>query len=156
FRTDGPANPKAKLEMQLRLAHRNRDAVNALLHELYDPNSPKFHQWLTRGEFGHRFGATREDLRQGTRWLKAEGFLVKYEAPRHVPFTGRVEQAQRTCGVNIARYGTAGAYSNTTDPRVPSEFAGLIARVMGLDNMMRAVPASRQRTSFQQIGAEAS
>jgi subtilase family serine protease len=50
-----------RLSLALSLPLKNEDELNDLLQELYDPESPKYHQYLTVEEFTERFGASEAD-----------------------------------------------------------------------------------------------
>jgi subtilase family serine protease len=56
-------------------------AIQAELDQLtaaqQDPASPKYHQWITPEEYGHRFGVAEGDSNRITEWLAAEGFQVE-------------------------------------------------------------------------------
>src|SRR5436190_7950856 len=56
-----PGDQRLKLAIGLPL--RNQDALDELLRQLYNPNSPNYRQWLTPEQFTERFGPTEEDYR---------------------------------------------------------------------------------------------
>jgi len=141
-----PANPNTKLNLQIRFALRHKAALQRLLAEQQNPTSPNYHKWLTTGEFFRRFGPTRPEVKAVTEWLGNEGFEVSNLAPGYIEFRGSVDQAQRTFAIKIARF--ANAYGNTSDPFIPARFANVVGAVTGLDNMTRAVPASRPNDAF--------
>src|SRR5580704_17807893 len=49
------------LRLAINLPFRNQEALGKLISELYDPNSPSFHHFLTVKEFTAAFGPTKED-----------------------------------------------------------------------------------------------
>ncbi len=57
-------------------------------------------------------------------------------------FSGTVAQAEHAFSTRIMRFGDGSTYANVEDPSIPARFDGVISAVLGLDNMMRAVPAS--------------
>jgi pseudomonalisin len=136
------ADPATPLAMQVRFALRHQSELKHLLAEQQNPASPNFHKWLKTGEFFHRFGPTVAEKKAVAGWLISEGFEVTESAPSHIAFSGSIAQAQRTFALKIARFGSAGAFGNTSDPFVPARFAPVISAITGLDNMVPAMPAS--------------
>src|SRR5713226_3316232 len=48
------------LNLAIGLPLRNQQALSSLLHDLYDPASPSYHQFLTSQQFAQMFGPTEE------------------------------------------------------------------------------------------------
>ena len=141
----GDADADQSLTMEIRFAVHNRAALDQLLEQQQDPNSPNYHKWLKSGEFDRRFGATPAEIDAVVEWLDGEGFTVRSSSPDYVRFSGTVGQAEHSFAVRIVKFGDGAAYANTTDPTIPSRFAGVIGSILGLDNMSHAVPATRQQ-----------
>ena len=68
--------PLEHMLLQLRRPAAQEKAVEALIDELHDPQSPNFHQWLTAAEIGTRFGPAASDVQTVIGWLKQHGFTV--------------------------------------------------------------------------------
>lgn len=145
-RTTGNLDPKSRLEMQIRFALRHEATLEKLLAEQQNPASANYRKWLNTGEFFERFGPAKPGVRSVIDWLGDEGFEVTRVSAGHLEFNGSVEQVQRTFAVRIARFGGGNAYGNTTDPFIPNRFASVIGSVIGMDNMIHAMPVS-QRTN---------
>ena len=143
----GNAEPNQPLTMGIRFALRNTAELETLLDEQQDPASPNYHKWLKTGEFERRFGARASDLKAVADWLTNEGFAVEPAADGYLRFGGTVGQAQRSFAVRIAKYGDGATYANVEDPTIPSQFAGVIGAITGLDNMVRVRPAGLHRIS---------
>ena len=141
------SSPDTHLEMQIRFALRHTAALQRLLAEQQNPTSVSYHKWLETGEFFHRFGPTKPEVKDVTAWLTSEGFTVTNLAAGYVEFSGSVDQAQRTFAVKIARFGHANAFGNTTDPFIPTRFVTVIGAVTGMDNMVHAMPVSQYTNS---------
>ncbi|MGB7190988.1 MAG: S53 family serine peptidase [Acidobacteriaceae bacterium] len=54
----------------------NSSGLDEFLSELYDPNSPSFHQYLTPAQFTTRFGPSQTDYAAAVSYVKANGFQV--------------------------------------------------------------------------------
>src|SRR5579872_6763396 len=64
------------LNLAIGLPLRDRAGLEALLHKLYDPNSPSYRQFLTVAEFTERFAPTQEDYQAVIDFAKSNGLTV--------------------------------------------------------------------------------
>ena len=124
----GRANSSAQLNLEVTLQLRNRPALDQLLRDQQDPTSPRYHQWLTSGQFTAQFGPSQQDADSVAQWLTSQGFQVTAASvdERYVRFQGSVADAERAFGTNIMAFGDGSSYSNVTDPMIPARFAGVI------------------------------
>ena len=141
----GAASPAAPLKMQIHFAVRHRAALNKLLVEQQDPKSASYHKWLTPSEFQNRFGPTKAQINEVSRWIASEGFTVTRQQGSVLEFAGSVAAAQSAFAVRIATYADGNAFANTTDPVIPKRFASVIGAVVGLDNMVHAYPMNHDK-----------
>ena len=139
----GPADKDRRLDLQIVFALRNKPALDELLAAQQDPNSPQYHHWLTPNEFHARFGPSPNDVGAVVEWLRSEGLSADGADGRSVRLTAAVAQVERIFGVAIVASADGRLYGNTSDPLIPARFAGVIARIEGLDNMRVVVPAKR-------------
>lgn len=135
----GDPEPDRPLDMHIRFALRHQAELEQLLADQHNRTSADYHKWLKTGEFFHRFGPTKSEIKATADWLTGEGFTVTQVQPGHLEFGGSVEQAQRSFAVKIARFGAV-AFANTGDPFIPSRFANVIGSLTGMDNMTHAIP----------------
>lgn len=142
FTSLGDAAANTSLDMQIRFALRNRGELDQLLADQQNPASAQFHQWLKTGEFLRRFGPGKSEVKALEAWLTSQGFTITTRASDHLAFTGDVATAQHAFEVRIARFGDGSTYANTSDPVIPRRFANVIGAVLGMDNMVRAIPVS--------------
>src|SRR5579862_4697427 len=49
------------LNLAIGLPLRNREALNQVLRQIYDPTSPDYHHYLTPEQFTEQFGPTEQD-----------------------------------------------------------------------------------------------
>ena len=151
----GNAALDAPLRMQIRFALRDQAALVQLLVDQQNPASKNFHKWLKTGEFSRRFGPASSEVKAVEQWLEAQGFMITSRAPGYLGFSGNVAQTQNTFDVRIARFGDGSAYGNTADPVVPRQLADVIGAIVGMDNMVRAVPqfrrVSRSSTGYETV-----
>jgi uncharacterized repeat protein (TIGR01451 family) len=69
-----PASKEMRLAIALPL--RNQDALSKLLAELYDPNSPRYKQYLTPEQFTDAFGPAEADYNELAAFAEANGLRV--------------------------------------------------------------------------------
>src|SRR5271170_8529175 len=51
-------------------------ALDKLLAQQQDRNSPNYHKWLTSQQFADEFGLNQNDLNKVTAWLQSHGFQI--------------------------------------------------------------------------------
>lgn len=139
----GEIAPDRMLTMTIALKLRDAEGLKRLLAEQQDPNSPNYHRWLTPQEFSTRFGPDPAQFEAVRDWLIRQEFEIVSSnlEQRAITFRGRADQAERVFHTKIMAY-SGDSYANVSDPYIPARFANVIGAIGGLDNMMRAVPAS--------------
>lgn len=119
---------------------RHPQELQRLTDQLYDPESPLYHQWLTPEEFGQRFGRTEKEFNKAVQWLQEQGFEVDrpYSNRLSIGFTGTVDTIQRAFAVNMGSYWDAQEarpfYSNMNLPTLPADLDNITIRLQGLNN----------------------
>ena len=143
------ANSAAQLNMEVTLALRNTTALDQLLRDQQDPTSPRYHQWLTPGQFTAQFGPSQQSADAVSQWLTSRGFQVTATSlqGRYVRFRGSVADVGRAFATDLMAFGDGTSYSNTTDPMIPARFAGVIGGIRGLDNFLHSVAFSHRLSS---------
>ncbi|WP_198152169.1 S53 family serine peptidase [Granulicella tundricola] len=76
-----PLTSFTTMELQLTLPIRNEAALDAELADIYNPASPKFHQYLTSAEFDRKYAPTEADYQTLIRWAHNKGFAVTLTTP---------------------------------------------------------------------------
>ena len=101
-----PMNRAETLHLTLALPLRNQDDLNSLLADLYNPQSPNFHKWLSQPEFEARFGALHSDFKTLEHWAQDQGFTITYRAEngRLIDVDGTVDQVNKAFGVVETKY----------------------------------------------------
>jgi subtilase family serine protease len=129
----------ASTPMRIGIALQRPDAAgeDALVHSLYDPASPRFHQFLTPAQFRAQYGVSSAARAATRRWLTGAGLHVDYAAPDYLLATGTVAQIQRLAHVSIGRYRFAGEtfLANDRAPRVPAALP--VLTISGLNTYER-------------------
>ena len=66
----------AQMNLVIQLPLRNEEGLSDLIGQLYDPNSPNFHHFLSPQEFTSEFGPTQQDYQAVVDFAKAKGFKI--------------------------------------------------------------------------------
>lgn len=126
------------LNLAIGLPLRNRDALDKLLREIYDPASPNFHHYLTPEEFTENFGPTENDYQRVIDFAKASGLTVTRTYPNRVVLdvngpVASIESAFRV-NMNLYRHPTKNRtfFAPDAEPSVDSDVP--ILDISGLDN----------------------
>ena len=69
------------LNLAVALPLRNQEALTNLLHQLYDPASPNYHQFLTPERFAEQFGPSEADYQALIAFAGASGLTVTAKHP---------------------------------------------------------------------------
>src|SRR6266496_4794411 len=122
--------------LQLHRSPEQEQALQQLIEELHNPNSPNFHKWLTAQEFGDRFGAAQQDLDTLTRWLESHGFQVDvvYPSGMVIDFSGNAGQVREAFRTEIHHLDVKGEKhtANMSDPRIPVALASVVTGIVSL------------------------
>jgi len=146
------------LRLAIGLPLRNREALNHLLHELYDPASTNFHRYLTPAEFTARFGPTEQDYEKVVAFAERNGLTV---TGRHVnrvllDVRGNVADVEKALQVTMRVYQHPSEarrfFAPDAEPSVNESLP--IVHISGLDNY--ALPRPRLRATPLANGQKAS
>jgi hypothetical protein len=137
------------LRVAIGLPLRQREELEKLLRDLYDPRSPLFRHFLTVEQFTERFGPTREDYESVTSFVGRHGLTVaRVTANRMVlDVAGPIEGLERAFHVQMGIYQHPLEDRTFFAPNVePSVEPGIpILSVVGLTDRVRPQPMSLQR-----------
>jgi len=137
-----PSNQPLTIRIVLQPSHTTELAT--LLHDLYDPASPRYEQWLTTGEFNREFGPNPAEVSNVTSWLAARGLTDTKLQGMTIRVMADARDVAHAFSVSFARYrlptGTTG-YAENSAPLVPTSMAPGIAAILGLSDTVRFHPA---------------
>ncbi|MGO9241221.1 MAG: protease pro-enzyme activation domain-containing protein [Bryobacteraceae bacterium] len=149
FQNRLPATQSLSLNIALPL--RNEAQLDTLLQQLYDPQSPSFHQFLSVEEFTDRFGPTAGDYAAVISYAQKNGLTVTGTFPNRLV----VNVAGSVANVEQAFHVSMGSYQHPYEPRSfyspdrePSaDLSVPLWHISGLDNFSIPRPASLKRVS---------
>jgi subtilase family serine protease len=135
----GPTPGDARLvgmTIRFNMTAAQQAALDQLLADLQNPTSPRYHQWLSPGQFGAQFGLSSADSGQVAAWLSSQGFTVTGIANggTFITFDGTVGQANAAFSTSIHNLLVNGEnhYANISNPSVPGAFASVVSAITGL------------------------
>lgn len=132
------APPDHVMQMELEFAMRNQAQFDQLMNQINDPHSSRYQQWLTPEEMHQKFGESQADFNAVLDWLKSQGFTVTDQSygsnEDYIRFSGTVAQVDKAFQTHIMEPDFE-LYAPKEDPVVPAQFAGIIGRIDGLDNV---------------------
>jgi subtilase family serine protease len=139
----GPVSTSLKLGYMTLLTVPNasqQKAINKLLAQQQDRNSPLFHKWLTPEQYADRFGLSPNDIQKLTTWLQSQGFTIVSVARgrNFIVFSGTAAQAENAFQTQIHNFEVNGEthFSNTTPISIPAALSGIVTGVRGLSNFL--------------------
>ena len=135
--------PLNRLILTLKSSPEQDAALEQLLVEQQDPQSPNYQHWLTPEEFAQRFGASPQDLAAVTGWLQSHGLRVDHVARggRSLEFSGTVGQVEEAFHTEIHHYLVNGVrhLANSVDVALPESLVEAVGGVVSLHDF-RARP----------------
>jgi subtilase family serine protease len=149
----GGVDPSQKLSLSLVFAPSSSQqaALQKLLQDQQDPNSPEYHKWITPEQFADAYGLSAAQVETVRSWLTSAGIAVREVAPsrNRISFDATAAQAQSLFNVEIRRYSVNGElhYANSAEPSVPQTLSGLVVGIRGLNDFLlkpRSVRSRRQ------------
>lgn len=140
----GPAPdslPLERLMVVLKRSPQQETALQNLLEQLQDKNSPNFHKWLTPAQFGKQFGPADEDIQIVKNWLEGHGFQVTNIATGRtvIEFSGTSALVRQAFHTDIHKFSANGEehWANTRDPQIPVALAPVVGGIKSLNSFFK-------------------
>lgn len=137
----GAAKTSAQTDFLVTFRLRDAAGAAAFAKQVSDPTSAQHGKYLSPAQFTARYGATQQDVDKTLSWLRAQGLKPgKVSASRsYVKVSGPVSAVDKAFSTAIRSYRKSG--QTFTAPAksvsVPSQVAGVVAGVVGLDHSRR-------------------
>jgi uncharacterized repeat protein (TIGR01451 family) len=143
-----------RLDLAIGLPLRNRDALDKLLHQLYNPANPNYHHYLKPRQFTEMFGATPKDYQAVIDFARSHGFTVTATHPNRVLLDVNVSVAdiERAFHVimRVYRHPTEARTFYAPDAEPSIDLAVPVLDISGLDNYVVPHPMSLKPTPVKQ------
>ncbi|HEV3218851.1 MAG TPA: protease pro-enzyme activation domain-containing protein [Candidatus Acidoferrales bacterium] len=140
----GPAPADLPMRRILLVLNRSSDqeaALDQLLNDQQNPNSPNYKNWLTPDQFGQMFGPADSDIQAVTGWLGSHGFQIGSvsHGKTVIEFSGTASQVQEAFHTEIHKFTVNGQdhWANTSDPQIPAALAPVIKGFATLHNFLK-------------------
>ena len=139
------------LRLVIVLPLRNQDQLDNLLEDVYNPNSPSYHQFLSVDEFTAKFGPTQDDYDAVVAFAKDNGLTVVGASRNrlNVDVDGPVASIENAFHLNMNSYQHPTEdrvfYAPDREPTVDLPFQ--LWHIAGMDNYSIPKPAGLSRNT---------
>ena len=134
-----------RLHLAIGLPLRNKESLNLLLQQMYDPSSPEYRRYLTPEQFTERFGPTVQDYQAVMDFAKANGLTVTATFPNRLVLDveGTVSDIEKALQVTMRVYSHPKELRRFFAPdKEPSlDLIVPVLHISGLDNYSLPRPA---------------
>ena len=138
-----------RLQLAIGLPLRNREALETLLEQIYDPTSPQYRHYLTPDEFTEKFGPTRQDYEAVINFAKSRGLTVVGTHPNRMllDVSGSVANIEKTFHValHVYRHPTQARTFFAPDVEPSVELTVPLLGISGLNNYTLPHPMNLRR-----------
>jgi len=134
----GPADPSQTIEITVWLNVHNRQQLDSVAEDLYDPTSLHYRDWLSFAQIAADYGPTAEEAKTVKEFLSAHDLSVVLADPNNffVRARGTIPKVSAAFRVQLSNFNVRGAVvrANTTDPYIEGAAAPFVHLVSGLSN----------------------
>ena len=152
-----PATSQITFDVVLSPSHQSE--LQTMYHDLYDPSSPLYHQWLRPGQYMQLFGPSTGEVASVESWLRAKGLTDVARSGLSIKASGSASQVSSALGTSFERYRTNDGhqgYLAQRTPLVPQALAsGDITSIVGLNSLAMPQPESAPATPDKSSAAGA-
>ncbi len=131
--TLGRTSADAPVRVVIGLAWRNRSALDQLVRDLANPQSPQYQRFLTAREFERRFAPRAGQVMAITRFLRGAGLAVAEVSRSRLLVTavGRAERVERALATRLLEVFDRGRRHTvtSTQPALPAELGARVVAV---------------------------
>jgi subtilase family serine protease len=146
----GPADPSQTIEVTLWLNVHNRQQLDAVAEDLYDPNSPRYRAWLRFSQITADYGPTAEEANAVKQFLSAHGLSIVLVDPNNffVRARGTVAEVSAAFRIQLSNFNVRGKVvrANKTDPYIDGAAAPFVHFVSGLSNQQSEIAPIQKYT----------
>ncbi|KTC89314.1 S53 family peptidase [Fluoribacter dumoffii] len=131
-----PVPPEKKISFTVWLKLRNKAELDKLVEDVYDPHSPRYHQFLTPSLYEQQFAPSEEAVRSVEQFFSVQGMQTKRlnQSIRLRATAGQIEHALHV-QINYYRYQNQIIHANTSPPQLPRELSQYVEEITGLDSI---------------------
>ncbi|TQK79210.1 pro-kumamolisin-like protein, partial [Streptomyces puniciscabiei] len=132
-----------RISVAISLTPRGGRALDTFVAEVSDPHSSSYGHYLTKQQFGARFGRTDAEIKQLKDYLRAQGLTVGkvHSGNLLVDADGTAAQLEKAFGTKLSTWKDARTgrsfYANDSAPTLPAAIASIVSDVAGLNNRVQ-------------------
>ncbi len=142
----GPEDESKEISVTVWLNLHNKAALDSLVQQMYDQNSPNYHHWLTMEQYKTQFAPTAKDAAVVRDFLASHNMKVSVidQNNHFVVAQSSVGDAQKAFNVRLNRMMLNGVVHrvSTSEAKVEGAAAPLVAVVQGLSDLEYATNVS--------------
>jgi len=146
----GPASQSQEMEITVWLNIHNRQQLDSVAQELYDPSSPRYRAWLSFSQIEADYGPTAQEANAVKHFLSSHNLSITLADPHNffVKAEGTVAQVSAAFQVKLVNFKVNGKVirANITDPYVDAAAAPFVYLVSGLSNQQSEIVPIQKRT----------
>ena len=139
----GPADPSQTIEITVWLNVHNRQQLDSVAEDLYDPSSPHYRAWLKFSQIAVDYAPTAQEAKTVVEFLSAHKLSIVLADPHNffVKARGTVAQVSAAFRVELSNFEVKGKVirANTSDPYIEGAAAPLVHLVSGLSNQQSEI-----------------
>jgi subtilase family serine protease len=143
------------MQMLLNRTPQMEAELNQLIDDLHNPDSPKFHHWLSAAQFEAQFSPDAQDLATVTDWLMSNGFKVNAVIGGHIlDFSGTAGQIRGAFHTEIHNLNVNGVphFANMRDPSVPTALGAIVNGIVSMHNFFPHMNFKGRQFTFSEDG----
>ncbi|HEX5323258.1 MAG TPA: protease pro-enzyme activation domain-containing protein [Capsulimonadaceae bacterium] len=130
-----------QMNLAIALPLRNPAGLNDLINRIYDPSDPMYGHYLTPAQFTAQFGPSLADYTAVMKYCESHGLAVTGAQPNRLILDvhGTAAAVESAFAVQLGNFvGQDGRvfFAPFADPAVPSDIAGKISAIVGLDSAL--------------------
>jgi len=146
----GPANQSQEMQITVWLNLHNRQQLDSLAQNLYDPTSPQYRAWLSFSRIEAAYAPTAEEANAVKQFLSAHNLSITLADPHNffVKAQGTLAQVSAAFQIKIANFKVNGKVirANTSDPYVDSAVAPFVHLISGFSNQQSDISPVQRNT----------
>ncbi|MFC9461880.1 protease pro-enzyme activation domain-containing protein [Streptomyces sp. NPDC056983] len=132
----GATSNSSTVHARVYLAGRDAAGLAAYAKAVSDPQSASYGKYLSAKQAQARFGATKAQIAEVTKWLESSGLTVTDVSKHYISVSGEVAAAEKAFGAQLHNYakGKHTYRAPTAAATVPASLNGAVLTVTGLDS----------------------
>jgi hypothetical protein len=151
----GPVSPDMQLSLEFMLPLRNPVGLQSFLSEVYNPDSPLYHHFLTPSQFYAFYGPDPDEVAALITYMQSRGVQIHISAtnPSVAEVKGAVSQIEEALKTQLDSFSWDGQvfYSATSQAQLPSLFSN-VQMIYGLEDFVSQLGGTGAVPLYRTLG----